>query len=137
MADLAAVACAVLLCLLVALGVYCLRLAAELRKQAQLIAELDAENHRHLREIHKRLDAYLAGSIGMGEELRDLTKVVMPLSDKLSKIELRDPVSVSFTQAARLVGLGATADDIAQSCGLSRGEAELVSRLNKLRKSQD
>ena len=62
--------------------------------------------------------------------------IVAPLPDKVSQIEQRDPNSLSFTQAARLVGMGASVDDLTQSCGLSKAEAELISRLHQPRASQ-
>jgi hypothetical protein len=86
---------------------------------------------QHIKELRKRLDTYLAGSIRMGEELHELRRTVAPLPDKLTQIEQRDPSSLSFTQAARLVGLGASVDDLTQSCGLSKAEAELVAKLNQ------
>lgn len=67
----------------------------------------------------------------MGEELYELRRVVAPLPEKLNQIEQRDPSSLSFTQAARLVGMGASVDDLTQSCGLSKAEAELISRLHQ------
>lgn len=109
---------------------FCAWLSASLRKQVQLQAERDAARDQRLRELGKRLDAYLEGSIRMGEELQELRQQVAPLPDKLSQIEQRDPSSLSFTQAARLVGLGASVEDLTQSCGLSRAEAELVSKLH-------
>lgn len=116
------------LCLLL-IG-FCVWLSANQRKQVQLQAERDAARDQRLRELGKRLDAYLEGSIRMGEELQELRQQVAPLPDKLSQMEQRDPSSLSFTQAARLVGLGASVDDLTQSCGLSRAEAELVSKLH-------
>ena len=83
------------------------------------------------RELNKHLDTYLTGSIRMGEELYELRRVVAPLPEKLNQIEQRDPSSLSFTQAARLVGMGASVDDLTQSCGLSKAEAELISRLHQ------
>lgn len=120
------------------LGLFCLllagfsyQLALKLRQQAELQKERDALRDQRLRELSKRLDAYLTGSIRMGEELHELRRVVAPLPDKLSQMEQRDPSSLSFTQAARLVGMGASVDDLTQSCGLTQAEAELVSRLHK------
>lgn len=124
------VAAALLVVLVIALAVYCTRLSGQIRELTQRLADQDAEQHQQFRDINKRLDAYLESSIGMGEELRELSELVAPLPAKVNQIEQRDPSGVSFTQAAKLVGMGASADDIAQSCGLSRGEAELVSRLN-------
>ncbi|KFX70221.1 chemotaxis protein [Pseudomonas taeanensis MS-3] len=109
----------------------CVWLASQQRHAAQLQAERGAERDRRISELSKRLDAYLAGSVRMGEELHELRRIVAPLPDKLSQIEQRDPSNLSFTQAARLVGLGASVDDLTQSCGLSKAEAELVSKLHQ------
>ena len=113
----------------------CVWLAGRLREQAVLQAERAAAYDQRLKELSRRLDAYLTGSIRMGEELHELRRVVAPLPDKLSQIEQRDPTSLSFTQAARLVGMGASVDDLTHSCGLTKAEAELVSRLHQARKA--
>lgn len=111
----------------------CVWLTRQLRQAVQLQAEGDAQRDQRLKELNRRLDAYLAGSVQMGEELHELRRVVAPLPDKLSQIEQRDPSSLSFTQAARLAGMGASVDDLTQSCGLSKAEAELVSKMQQAR----
>ena len=120
----------------VLLGGFSYQLALKLRQQAELQKERDAFRDQRLKELGKRLDAYLTGSIRMGEELHELRRVVAPLSDKLNQMEQRDPSSLSFTQAARLVGMGASVDDLTHSCGLTQAEAELVSRLHKAPKQR-
>ncbi len=122
----------------VALAVFCVLLAGTClwlilsqRQQALLQAERDSQRDQRSKELARRLDAYLAGSIRMGEELHELRRVVAPLPDKLNQIEQRDPNSLSFTQAARLAGLGASVDELTQSCGLSTAEAELVRKLHR------
>ncbi|RJG09825.1 DUF2802 domain-containing protein [Pseudomonas cavernicola] len=128
------IALIVLALVCVALAGACFRLAGKQReyaRQALLQAERDAGRDQRIKELSKRLDAYLTGSIRMGEELHELRRIVAPLPDKLTQMEQRDPSSLSFTQAARLVGLGASVDDLTQSCGLSRAEAELVSKLHQ------
>lgn len=124
-----AVAVLALFCLL--LGGVCYQLTLKLRQQAELQKERDAFRDQRLKDLSKRLDAYLTGSIRMGEELHELRRVVAPLPDKVNQMEQRDPSSLSFTQAARLVGMGASVDDLTHSCGLSQAEAELVSRLHQ------
>ncbi|MNG17035.1 hypothetical protein D3C84_1009930 [compost metagenome] len=62
--------------------------------------------------------------------------MVAPLPDKLNQMEQRDPSSLSFTQAARLAGMGASVDDLTQSCGLTKAEAELVSKLQLAQKQR-
>ncbi|WP_282338263.1 MULTISPECIES: DUF2802 domain-containing protein [Pseudomonas] len=115
----------------VGLGYVCWWLAQGQRQQARQQAERDNARDQRIKELNKRLDAYLTGSIRMGEELHELRRTVAPLPDKLTQIEQRDPSSLSFTQAARLVGLGASVDDLTQSCGLSKAEAELVAKLHQ------
>lgn len=122
-----AVACA-------ALAFACVRLRRQQLELAQEQAKREAVRDQRLKELARRLDAYLSGSIRMGEELHELRRVVAPLPDKVSQIEQRDPSSISFTQAARLAGMGASVDDLTHSCGLSKAEAELVSKLQLARK---
>jgi hypothetical protein len=83
-----------------------------------------------LKSLNRRLETYLAGSMRMGEELHELKKELAPLPDKILRMEQKDPSSLSFTQAARLVGLGASTEDLKQSCGLSQSEAELLQRMH-------
>ncbi|MBA4287592.1 MAG: DUF2802 domain-containing protein [Pseudomonas sp.] len=124
--------------LLVALALVCLGLVAaciwltkQLRHAVSVQGERDAVRDRRLKELSRRLDAYLTGSVQIGEELYELRRVVAPLPDKLNQIEQRDPSSLSFTQAARLAGMGASVEDLTQSCGLSQAEAELVSKMHQ------
>lgn len=135
MLDLAAILVGVLCVLCLLQTAFCLWLSSNQRRQALLQAERDAARDQRIRELAKRLDAYLTGSIRMGEELQEVRRTVAPLPDKLSQMEQRDPSSLSFTQAARLVGMGASVDDLTQSCGLSRAEAELVAKLNQSKRS--
>ena len=115
---------------------YCLWLARNQRQLTRLQAERDALHDKKLRELTKALDIYLAGSVRIGEELHELRRGMAPLPDKLQQLEQRDPSSLSYTQAARLVGLGASIEDLTQSCGLSNAEAELVSKLHQAKPPQ-
>ena len=121
----------------IGLGVTCHGLARRLREEVAAQAERDAERDQKLKELVKRLDTYVDGSVRMGEALHELRRLVAPLPDKLSQIEQRDPSSLSFSQAARLVGLGASVEDLTQSCGLTKAEAELVSKLHQAQKDRD
>ncbi len=125
------VAVAVLGVICILLAGTCLWLRLNQSQQALLQAERDSVRDQRSKELARRLDAYLTGSIRMGEELHELRRVVAPLPDKLNQIEQRDPSSLSFTQAARLAGLGASVDELTQSCGLSTAEAELVRKLHR------
>lgn len=92
---------------------------------------LEEQLESQLKNMGRRMDNYLTGSMQMGEELHNLRQQVAPLPDKLLQMEQRDPSTLSFTEAARLVSLGATAEDLQQACGLSVAEAELLQRMHQ------
>ena len=103
------------------------------RDQQRLVAEQaagDALRDQRIRELAKRLDDYQNGTVRMGEAIHELRAVVAPLPDKLLQLEQRDPDSLSFDQAAKLVQMGASIDELTQACGLTQAEAELMSRLH-------
>ncbi|UVL00143.1 DUF2802 domain-containing protein [Pseudomonas sp. B21-048] len=107
---------------------------AHVRAQRQIAAqqaEGDALRDQRIKELAKRVDDYQNGNVRMGEDLHELRAVVGPLPDKLAQLEQRDPSSLSFAQAARLVGMGASVDELTQSCGLTQAEAELMSKLHR------
>jgi cell division protein FtsB len=107
---------------------------AYIRGQRQIAAqqaEGDALRDQRIKDLSKRVDNYQNGSVRMGEDLHELRAVVGPLPDKLAQLEQRDPSSLSFAQAARLVGMGASVDELTQSCGLTQAEAELMSKMHK------
>ncbi|ABA73316.1 DUF2802 domain-containing protein [Pseudomonas fluorescens] len=94
-------------------------------------AQGDALRDQRIRDLAKRVDDYQNGNVRMGEALHELRAVVSPIPDKLSQLEQRDPSSLSFAQAAKLVGMGASVDELTQSCGLTQAEAELMRKLHK------
>lgn len=97
----------------------------------QARAELDARRDLRIRELAKRIDDYQQGTVRMGDALHELRAVVGPLPDKLLQLEQRDPESLSFAQAAKLVGMGASIDELTQACGLTQAEAELMKKLHQ------
>lgn len=91
----------------------------------------DALRDQRIKDLARRVDDYQNSNVRMGQDLQELRAVVGPLPDKLVQLEQRDPSSLSFAQAARLVGMGASVNELTQSCGLTQAEAELMSKLHK------
>jgi hypothetical protein len=94
-------------------------------------AQGDALRDQRIKDLAKRVDDYQNGNVRMGDALHELRAVVGPLPDKIVALEQRDPSSLSFAQAAKLVGMGASVDELTQSCGLTQAEAELMRKLHK------
>ena len=101
------------------------------RELAAQQAEGDALRDQRIKDLAKRLDDYQNGTVHMGEALHELSLVVAPLPDKVQQLEQRDPSNVTFSQAAKLVGMGASVAELTESCGLTQAEAELMSKLHR------
>ena len=133
-ASLVAAVVALALCCLALLG-GCIWLFRRQREMARAQALENAARDQRIKELGARLDNYQQSSINMGKTLRELSRTVAPLPEKLSQLEQRDPNNYTFSQAAKLVGMGASADDLAQFCGLSQSEAELMRKLHQTRRN--
>ncbi|RRV07395.1 DUF2802 domain-containing protein [Pseudomonas sp. v388] len=108
-------------------------LVSQTKRQRKLDAErdeADAQRDQRIRDLARRLDNYQGGTVRMGEALHELRAIVAPLPDKLTVLEQRDPSTLSFAQAARLVGMGASVEELTQSCGLTQAEAQLMTKLH-------
>jgi CHASE3 domain sensor protein len=104
------------------------------KRQRELAAQQavgDALRDQRIKDLAKRLDDYQNGTVRMGEALHELRATVAPLPERLQQLEQRDPNSVTFTQAARLVGMGASVAELTETCGLTQAEAELMSKLHR------
>ena len=101
------------------------------RELAAQQAEGDALRDQRIKDLAKRLGDYQNGTVRMGEAIHELRATVATLPDRLERLEQRDPSNVTFSQAAKLVGMGASVDELTQSCGLTQAEAELMSKVHR------
>lgn len=76
-----------------------------------------------------------AGAVGVGQRIVDLEQYINDLAWRQNKQESRQSSLASYTQATKMASMGAQINDIIDSCGLSKAEAELVMVLQK--KSHD
>tara|TARA_Y100000758_G_scaffold62843_1_gene40501 strand:+ start:20 stop:421 length:402 start_codon:yes stop_codon:yes gene_type:complete len=117
--------------LLAALAVLFMQIRRVPVDQQQLEARLQAR----IEQLSRELATFQQGNIRMGEELTALRQQIKRLEDKQLKLEQHDPQSLPYNQAARLVGMGASIEDLTQSCGLSKAEAELFVKLHASRQA--
>ena len=110
---------------------FVLRYMRQQRELALQQAERDTLRERRILDLVRRVDHYHQSAVKVGDEVHELRAILAPIPDKLEQLEQRDPANLSFAQAARLVGMGATVDELTQSCGLTQAEAQLMSKLHK------
>lgn len=97
------------------------------RKIRQLQTSLKSRCDTLGRELH----ATTSGSLGVGQRLVACERQLHELRTTLDEMRQNDPLRISYDEASRLVDLGADIEDLMNTCGISRPEAELVSALKK------
>lgn len=111
----------------VAIGLVLLQSVSHGRQIKALRSSLKARCDTLGRELH----ATTSGSMGVGQRLVACERQLHELRNSLDEMRQNDPLRISYDEAARLVDLGADIDDLMNTCGISRPEAELVSALKK------
>ncbi len=74
--------------------------------------------------------AMCKASVGAGDHLVRLEQQVRRLTERQDQIEMRTAGDRPYTQAIQMVQHGADVDELISNCGLTRGEAELISMLH-------
>ncbi|RBW50021.1 DUF2802 domain-containing protein [Marinobacter sp. F3R11] len=97
------------------------------RQSRQMKAALKERCDTLGRELH----ATASGSMGVGQRLVVCERELHELRSTIDEMRQNDPLRISYDEASRLVDLGADIDDLMNTCGISRPEAELVSALRK------
>ncbi|WP_404361843.1 DUF2802 domain-containing protein [Marinobacter sp.] len=98
--------------------------------------------HRHIRQLRaqlkercdslgRELHATGSGSMGVGHRVVACERQLHEVKAMLDEMRQNDPLRVSYDEASRLVELGADVEDLMNTCGISRPEAELVIALKR------
>jgi hypothetical protein len=90
------------------------------------------EQGQRLEVLQEDLRALCAGAVGVDERMARMEKRARRLTERQEQMELRDSGDRLYAQAVRMVEKGAGVDELVSVCGLSRGEAELMVRMQGL-----
>lgn len=103
-------------------AIYTLAIKRSISKTEKSIADM-------VDGLSKEVQGISHGTMGMGRKVLSMEKKIEELETTIEEIQKNDPNKVSYSEAARLVELGAGVEDLMNSCGISRPEAELVRAL--------
>ena len=84
--------------------------------------------------MHRELELAASISVKTGRRVRRIEQEYSSVADRVDQVELRGTAQ-SFDQAIDSARRGADSGKLAQQFGLSRGEADLVTRLHGRKKS--
>ncbi|MFQ5643413.1 MAG: DUF2802 domain-containing protein [Thiogranum sp.] len=95
------------------------------RGEQSLLEELQAMRQR-VRQLEQELGALCSASSGVGDHVVRLEQQVQRIIERQHTLELRTCGDRPYSQANQLVHNGADIDELVGTCGLTRGEAELL-----------
>ncbi|WP_416885841.1 DUF2802 domain-containing protein [Marinospirillum sp.] len=107
-----------------------------IRHLNQRLDESKKEMHLLVKALRNETHAMGSGAIGVGQRLVEVEKRLNSTVERQMEIEQKDPGSLPYAYAVRLVEMGATAEDLIQNCGLARVEAELIALVHTELKTQ-
>ncbi|MFV8833628.1 DUF2802 domain-containing protein [Aquisalimonas sp.] len=88
-------------------------------------ARLSGLRHER-RRVLESVEGLSSGAVAQGERLARLEQELRRLKERLSMLSSRETSSEAFEQAIRMARKGQAADEIADTSGLSKVEADLV-----------
>ncbi|KAA3627662.1 MAG: DUF2802 domain-containing protein [Proteobacteria bacterium] len=105
------------------------------RRSGEAVLGMRDAQGAEMNRVRQDLRALCAGAVGLGDRLRQLEREQRALADRHERLELKDPGERPYAQAIRLVHNGAPVREIAETCGLTRSEAELLTMLHSVDKA--
>jgi hypothetical protein len=72
---------------------------------------------------------------GLGQRLQEVEQQLRLLAERQDQLDLRRPMGQPYRLAIKLAQGGAGVDEIVSTCGINRGEAELVAMLHRAKRA--
>ena len=83
------------------------------------------------RRLQEDMRALSKSAIGMGQKILRAERQLRDVLKKQTTILNTQPEHPSYDQAGSLIAMGATEEDLVNTCGFSHGEAELLLSLKR------
>lgn len=94
-----------------------------------------ADLEQWLKKNSSDLAAFEKAAMGVGERLVRMEQQVRRLVERQDQIEMYASNTRPYSQAIQLVQRGASVEELINTCGLTRGEAELICVLHGTREA--
>lgn len=84
------------------------------------------QSQLRVQQVEQELGALCKASLGAGDHVVKLERQVERIMERQNLLEMRVSSERPYSHASELVNKGADIEDLVDSCGLTRGEAELL-----------
>lgn len=114
-----------------------LALALALASLALALRSLKAlrQSQEELGSLKADMRALVSAAIGVGERVHRIEKSLKEVSHRQEQIDQTDPGAQAYQQAIKMAQKGASAEELIEICGLTRGEADLIAMLHRMERS--
>lgn len=99
---------------------------SRVRRAHRDLAEKFERGREQLQQLEQELSALCSASVGAGDHLVKLEQQVQRIGERQGLLEVRAGGNRPYGQASQLVHKGADIEELVDTCGLTRGEAELL-----------
>lgn len=103
---------------------------ALLEKIEQQRLEIDTTT-RNTELQEQAIQELRAGTLGMGQKLKELSALTQLTRDKQEELTNQDPDTRMYSKARKLIEAGASVEELMTECELPRAEAELLLSVRK------
>jgi len=85
-----------------------------------------------IKSLQKEISQVSESTAVNQNKVQTLYNQMRQIEGRIDQLSLKEPSQQMYRHAVKLVKSGACINDVVESCGLSRGEAELIMLLNKM-----
>ena len=84
------------------------------------VKQQERQHQALINVLRNEIRSMTNGSIGMGKRLMAIERKLNITVEKQQELENRDPGVLAYNQAAKLMEMGASVDDLVRNCGIGR-----------------
>ncbi len=96
------------------------------------LSRLQRRYQDEMEHVQRELVLMASSARGLGRKLGELERQQRVVEERLDQFSLKEPGEQVFHHAVRLLKNGADIDTVMEQSGLSRGEVELLQRMNDI-----
>ena len=97
-----------------------------LKRSHREMADILQDAQQRVKQMEQELAALCSAAVGAGDHVVKLEQKVKRIIERQNFLELRASSDRPYSQASQLVHRGADIEELVDTCGLTRGEAELL-----------
>lgn len=97
-----------------------------MKRSQKELADILQNAQRRIKQMEQELAALCSAAVGAGDHVVKLEQKVRRIMERQNLLELRASGERPYSQASQLVNRGADIKELVDTCGLTKGEAELL-----------